>query len=62
MTVPIYMALLRLDRNGLFFIHATTVCRFHEMMSRMAVEDKYHPQNGGSKNVKKPFGMARRSL
>jgi hypothetical protein len=56
------MALFRFDRKGLFFIQATTLCRFHEMMRRMAVEERYHPQIGGSKKVKKPFGMARRSL
>jgi hypothetical protein len=32
------------------------------MMRKMAVEERYHPQVGGSKKVKKPFGVARRSL
>jgi hypothetical protein len=62
MIVPIYMVLFRFERKGLFFIQAITLCRFHEIMRRMAVEERYHPQAGGSKKVKKPFGVARRSL
>lgn len=55
------MALYRLERKGLFFIQAMTLCKFHEMIKKMTVDDKYHPQVGGLKKMKKPFGMARSS-
>lgn len=62
MMLPIYIALLRFERKGLFFIQAMTLCKFHEMMRKITVEERYHPQVGGSKKVKNPFGIARRSL
>lgn len=49
-------------RNGLFFIHAMTLCMVQDVMRRTAVEERYQPQTGGSKKVKKPFGTARMSF
>ena len=40
-------------------IHEMTLCRFQEMIRKITVEDRYQPQIGGLKNVKKPFGIAK---
>jgi hypothetical protein len=32
------------------------------MTRKITVEERYHPHVGGSKKVKKPLGMAKRSL
>src|SRR5258708_5023998 len=41
------MRLTRRDRNGLLFIHATTVCKLQLRVKKMAVTDRYQPQAGG---------------
>lgn len=38
------------------------LCRVQDVMSNAAVEERYQPQIGGLKKLKKPLGMARRSL
>jgi hypothetical protein len=40
--------------NGLFFIHAITLCRDQDIINPIAVEAKYHPYTGSGANIKVP--------
>lgn len=62
MTVPMYIRLVKVLRNGLFLIHAIMLCKVQEAMSTAAVEDRYQPNTGGLKKMKNPLGIARASF
>ena len=40
---PMKMRLVLRLMKGLIFIHATTLWRFHEIMRKIAVTDRYQP-------------------
>jgi hypothetical protein len=59
--VLIYIKLPLGCKKGLFFIQEMTLCNVQDAIRRTAVEERYQPQIGGLKKVKKPFGAARTS-
>lgn len=61
MTLPMYIQLPLRPRNGLVLIHAMTLWRDQDEMSRTTVEERNQPHTGGSKKMKKPLGTASRS-
>lgn len=42
------------DRNGLISIHATTLCRFHEIIKPITVMQRYHSYAGECGNINVP--------
>ena len=52
-----YMRLFLRDRNGLLFIHATTLCMLQLRFRNTAVQDRYQPYAGGFGNIKVPCGI-----
>jgi hypothetical protein len=43
MTVPMKILLQNLERKGLSFIHAMTLCKLQDALRKMAATDNHHP-------------------
>lgn len=59
MIVPTYKSEILRPMNGLFFIHAITLCKDQDIINPIADAAKYHPYTGSGANMNVPWARAK---